>query len=43
MSQTQDECCEPDYSYDLGTYVHAIGCKRADWQTDYLESQRRDS
>ncbi len=24
----REMCCEPDYDYELGCYVHAEGCER---------------
>lgn len=32
-------CCEPDYSYDLGRYVHTgLKCRNADYE--YLKAER---
>jgi hypothetical protein len=38
--ETDDEmCCEPDYSYDLGRYVHTgLKCRNADYE--YLKAER---
>jgi hypothetical protein len=37
---SDEMCCEPDYSYDLNRYVHADGCSRADADTEYLRNER---
>jgi hypothetical protein len=35
-----EPCCEPDYSYDLGLFVHSRNCRNADSDTDYLRRER---
>ena len=36
---TDEPCCEPDYSYDLGRYVHTgKNCRDADYE--YLRKER---